>query len=117
MCGMQHAIDIHVHIGPRWDDVKGMRASCQDLASAAESAGVSLSVASSAESLLSKTTLGTADDPEMEQRLFQGNEDLLRQCRDRPGLRMTVVVDPCLDASLRQAGTLMSWRISAGKRY
>lgn len=101
------AIDMHVHLGPRWDDVKNVRATCDDLAEAAREAGVSLSVASSAESLLSKTALGVPDDGEMELRLFAGNEALLGHCKDRSDLRMAVVVDPCLQASLRQAGEML----------
>ncbi len=99
--------DFHVHIGPRWDDVKDLRAGCDDLSEANRQGGVSLSVASSTESLLSKTALGAPDDAEMERRLFAGNEALLGWCRDRPELRMAVVVDPCVEASLLQAREML----------
>jgi uncharacterized protein len=101
------ALDIHVHVGPRWDDVKDVRASCDDLARADAEAGVVLSVASSAESLLSATPLGAGDDATMERRLYAGNDALLACCASRPWLLMTVVVDPQLDASLRQAGEML----------
>jgi predicted TIM-barrel fold metal-dependent hydrolase len=104
---MVSAIDMHVHLGPRWDDVRNVRATCEDLAAAAWEAEVSLSVASSSESLLSKTALGFPDDGEMERRLFAGNEVLLGHCRDRCDLRMAVVADPCLQASLRQVGEML----------
>lgn len=100
-------IDMHVHIGPRWDDVKNVKAGYGDLAPANQAAGVSVSVASSAESLLSRTVLGTDDDSTMERRLFHGNEDLLGLCREHSGLRMMVVVDPSLDASLLQARAML----------
>jgi hypothetical protein len=111
---MDRMIDIHVHIGPRWDDGKDVRAGCGDLASANQAAGVSLSVASSAESLLSRTALAAPDDPGMERRLFLGNEDLLRLCCGRSDLLMTVVVDPGLEESLRQARAMLRDPKAAG---
>jgi predicted TIM-barrel fold metal-dependent hydrolase len=104
---MSPAIDIHVHLGPRWDDVKDVRASVDDLAAANGQAGVSSSVASSAESLLSRTALGAGDDGEKELRLAAGNDDLFALCRAVPWLRMAVVVDPGVDESLRQAERML----------
>jgi hypothetical protein len=104
---MSPAIDIHVHLGPRWDDVKDIRAAVEDLAAANGQAGVSSSVASSAESLLSRTALGAGDDGEMGRRLAAGNDDLLALCRAVPWLHMAVVVDPGVDESLRQAERML----------
>jgi hypothetical protein len=104
---MEPPIDIHVHLGPRWDDVKDVRASVGDLAAANGQAGVAGSVASSTESLLSRTPLHAGDDGEMGQRLLAGNEDLFARCREAPWLRMAVVVDPQADGSLQQAERML----------
>lgn len=104
---MEPPIDVHAHLGPRWDDVQGLRASVDDLAAANRQAGVAVSVVSSTESLLSRTPLHAGDDDRMGRRLLAGNDDLLAACRSAPWLRMTVVVDPRVDESLRQAERML----------
>ncbi len=105
---MNAAIDIHAHLGTRWDDVPGVRASVGDLAAANRAGGVRHSVVSSLESLLSRTVLGTEDDVHAERRIAAGNAATLAACLGRSDLSLLAVADPTQDGGLDQAARLLA---------